>query len=367
MEEQQMTKEELRKAKARERAKRNYDEKKDTILAYKKDKYSETKAIPKEDQKKRGRKPIEKTYSTPSISKKTKFTEDELINLINTDDAIKSEETKKYHSSNIRRFFRTTECEDLSCLKTDYKLVFDRLANANNTFTGESLLPQSIKHTLKSLLLIFNRYASDYINPKIKEYLQDKISEFTLQATDYYDDKQQTEIYPTFDEYLEKCKSKYGTDSKQYLVAKLYSELAVRDDFGNAPVLDKPLVSTEINYFVLKKNYIYFILNDYKTSAKYSTIKYTFSSSTNRLIRQYMTNNNIQIGDVLFDGNLSPFVSNMNKELGYGNLKGINIFRHMKISELSGDNYEDKVKLSKIMGHAVLTQNKYRRNLEVKL
>ena len=362
------TKEERRKRLARERAKRIYEEKKETILAYKKDKYAETKAIPKEDQKKRGRKKsIEKTYSTPSITKKTKFTEEELINLINTDDEIKSSETKKYHSSNIRRFFRTTECQDLSCLKTDYKLVFDRLTNANNIFSAEILLPQTIKHTLKTLLLVFNRYAENYINPKIKDYLQDKISEFTLEATDYYDKKQQTEIYPTFDEYLKKTKSKYGTDSKQYLVAKLYSELSIRDDYGNAPVLNNPITSKEINYFVLKKNYIYFILNDYKTSAKYSSIKYTFSSPTNKLIRQYMTNNNISIGDVLFEGNLSAFVSNMNKELGYDNLKGINIFRHMKISELSGDSYEDKVKLSKIMGHAVLTQSKYRRNLEVKL
>jgi len=359
------SKEERRKRLARERAKRIYEEKKETILAYKKDKYAETKAIPKEQQQKRGRKPIDKNYSTPSITKKTKFTQDELISLINTDDEIKSDETKKFHTTNIKRFFRTTECEDLSCLKTDYKLVFDRLANANNSFTGETLLPTSIKHTLKTLLLVFNRYAGDYINPKIKEYLQDKINQYILQSADYYDNKQQTEIYPTFEEYLNKTISKYGSNSKQYLVAKLYSELTIRDNFGNAPVLEKSLTSNEINYFVMKKNYIYFILNDYKTADRYDTIRYTFSSSTNKLIRQYMTNNNIQIGDILFEGNLSAFVSNMNKELGYENLRGINIFRHIRVSELQGSSYEEKVKLSKLMGHAVLTQNKYRRKLEI--
>jgi hypothetical protein len=57
----------------------------------------------------------------------------------------------------------------------------------------------------------------------------------------------------------------------------------------------------------------------------------------------------------------------MNKELGYNNLGGVTIFRHIRISELDGDNYEEKAKLLNEMGHSALTQPKYRRNLETKL
>jgi hypothetical protein len=84
------------------------------------------------------------------------------------------------------------------------------------------------------------------------------------------------------------------------------------------------------------------------------------------LIRKYIANNNIQFGQPLFPENkLSTFVSKMNNELGYGDLNGINIFRHIRISELDGETYEDKVKLANVMGHSVLTQKNYRRNLEV--
>lgn len=377
MENNQETKEERRKRLARERAKRIYAEKKDDILAYKKNKYENEKKVPKEEQKKRGRKPIEKTYSVPKVNKKTKYTEDELINLINTDDEIKAEDTKKYHTANIRRFFNTAECEDLSCLKKDYKLAFNRVETATNRFTGEPYLPQTIQHTLKTILLIFNRYAPNFVSSKIKEYLQNKINQYTLQTIDYNDNKRETDIYPTFNDYIKKVKNKYGTDSKEYLVAKLYSEFSIRDDYGDAPILYAPISSKEINYFVLKKNYVYFILNVYKTSNRYSSVKYTFSHNVSNLIKKYINNNNINtggsmfdgklIGKFLFDGNLSPFVSNMNKELGYTNLGGINIFRHIRISELDGDNYEEKAKLLNEMGHSALTQPKYRRNLETKL
>lgn len=367
MENNQETKEERRKRLARERAKRIYAEKKDDILAYKRNKYDTERKLPKEQQQKRGRKPIEKTYNTPIINKKTKFTEDELINLINTDDEIKSNETKTFHTNNIKRFFKDTECEDLRCLKKEYKLAFNRLENGFNAFTGEAYLPQTIRHTLKTLSLVFNRYANNLITENVKTYLQNLTNKYTLISNDYYSEKQETIVYPSFKELIKKVKDRYGTDSKEYLIVKLYSELSIRDNFGNAPILEKPMTSREINYFVMTKKYTYFILNDYKTNNRYGSIKYTFSSEVNKLIRNYMENNNIQIGDALFEGNLSSFVSNMNKQLGYNNHGGINIFRHIRISELDGDDYDAKVKLLEQMGHSALTQPKYRRNISVKI
>jgi hypothetical protein len=125
--------------------------------------------------------------------------------------------------------------------------------------------------------------------------------------------------------------------------------------------------SQEINYFVMRKQYIYFINNDYKTSNKYNSVKYTFSTTLTKLIKDYINRNNLQLGDFLFDGNLSAFVSNMNKELGYDNLGGINIFRHIRVSEMDGETYEDKIKLAKQMGHSSMTIPKYRNKIELKV
>jgi hypothetical protein len=360
------SKEDRRKRLARERAKRNYEQNKDSILAYKKEKYSYIK-IPKEEQQKRGRKPIEKEFGITTINKKTRFTEEEIINLIMNDDEINSVETKKFHSNNIRRFFRIAECEDLRCLKIDYKLASKRVEDGLNQFTGEPLSPQSIQHTFASILFVISNYATELLNPKIKDYLQDKFNEYSLRTNDYYDTKRNELVYPSFKNYIKKVKEKYGTDSKEYLVANLYNEFTIRDDYGNAPILDNPMSSNEINYFVMRKQYIYFINNDYKTSNKYNSIKYTFSTTLTRLIKNYMANNNINLGDFLFNGNLSNFVSNMNKQLGYDNLGGINIFRHMRVSEMDGETYEDKIKLAKQMGHSAMTIPKYRNKIELKV
>ena len=55
----------------------------------------------------------------------------------------------------------------------------------------------------------------------------------------------------------------------------------------------------------------------------------------------------------------------MNDSIGYDDLGGINIFRHIRVSELDGDTYEDKVKIVNIMGHSVITEKQYKKNLEV--
>ena len=362
MEEQNETKEERKIRMARERAKKSYELRREEILKKKRDNY-----VPVEKKQKRGRKPIKKTYEPVSIDKKTKFTEDELIRLIMNDDDIKSEKTKLFHVNNIKRFFKNAECQDLTCLKSDYKLAVKRIEDSLNIYSGENLKPQTITHTFAGLLFAITKYASNLLPENIKKYLTDKFSEYILITNDSNKQKKEELVYPSFKTYLEKVKQKYGIESKEFLVASLYSEFTIRDDYGNAPILEKPLKTKEINYFVIKKKYVYFILNVYKTSNKYNTIKFTFSNNVSNLIKNYIKNNNINIGDILFNTNLSAFVSNMSKELGYADLGGINLFRHIRVSEIDGGaTYQDKVALASQMGHIILTQDKYKNKIELK-
>ena len=69
-------------------------------------------------------------------------------------------------------------------------------------------------------------------------------------------------------------------------------------------------------------------------------------------------------GDYLFGkAPLSDFVSSMNTKLGYSS--GINLFRHIKVSENLNKNlsFDERYELTKQMGHSIGTQQKYKRNI----
>jgi hypothetical protein len=69
-------------------------------------------------------------------------------------------------------------------------------------------------------------------------------------------------------------------------------------------------------------------------------------------------------GDYLFGkAPQSDFVSSMNTKLGYSS--GINLFRHMKVSETINkfNSFDERYSLSKQMGHSIGTQQKYKRNI----
>jgi hypothetical protein len=302
-------------------------------------------------------------YKKPTISKKTDFTENEIINLIQTDESIENEKTKQYLVGGAKRFFRVAECDSLRCLKSDYKLAINRITDKDtNAYSNNT-----IRSTLSAIASIINRYVGSFIPTKVKKYLDDVISETNLILDDELKEIQQTIQYPTFDEYVRNTLDEYGVNSKEHFIANLYRELSVRDNFGQIPVLGKPLKNKTINYIVVKKNYSYIVLNDYKTKNKYGSFRYTFSPKFDRLLRKYMKENDIQIDSLLFqEPQLSPLVSKMNKEMGYDNMGGINIFRHIRVSEIpEGASYSDKVKLANEMNHSVFVQPKYKRKIEI--
>jgi hypothetical protein len=150
--------------------------------------------------------------------------------------------------------------------------------------------------------------------------------------------------YPSFTEYMANLKTKYPPDSNVYLLAKLYEENSgVRDAYSGANVYDKLKPEVEIdengnrvvdeeNYFVIKsRGACQFVLNKHKTSNKERFI-FSYSAPVSKLLRAYMKEKNIKLGNPLFAG-VSSLFSKVNKNLGY-NIAGTNAFRHMIITEL---------------------------------
>jgi hypothetical protein len=177
-------------------------------------------------------------------------------------------------------------------------------------------------------------------------------------------DKQDTEIVMKFGDYINQIKTKFGETSKIYLIALLYNELTLRDDF-QLQIVDKLPKVLEHNYIVLNNTRLRVVITKYKTEKKYGVISELLSQSLSTKLKKYIHTTGLVVGDYLFGNEpLSNFILYNNKQIGVNG--GVSLFRHMKITELSNDaniSQEDMIKLASKMKHSPLIQLQYLRNL----
>ena len=149
---------------------------------------------------------------------------------------------------------------------------------------------------------------------------------------------------------------------KESLIAKFYNELTVRDDYGL--VISNKNLKNE-NYLLISPKSMEVVINNYKTDKRYGVIRHKLSKPLEKLTRAYILKNKIQKGDYLFGAELlSSFVSKTNTTLGYKG--GINLFRHMKISEeLAKATPAERVKLADVMKHSPVVQKAYLRRMNL--
>ena len=166
-----------------------------------------------------------------------------------------------------------------------------------------------------------------------------------------------------YDEYLKLIYEKYPENSKERLVALLYKEIPVRDNFGSLKLIDSLDEDNGVGNFLLR-NCENVILNDYKTKNVYNKVVYDLSSKLSEILLDYI--DACEINDYIFEQKpLSAFVISMNKKLG---LKiSINTLRKMSVSEFlakANITAEDRMEQSRKMCHSVATQKTYKRIIE---
>jgi hypothetical protein len=227
---------------------------------------------------------------------------------------------------------------------------------------GNSYSNNTKKGLYQTILFIVDRF-----NLKInKQPYKLKFEEAKIQSMEDNDKKVYEEPVMKFSQFIDKVKREFGEKSKMYAIVKLYDEVPVRDDF-QLKVVDKVADTKDTNF-----NYILtypsknskVILNNFKTKEMYGAIKESISKETTKLLRDYMKNNNIKVGDYLFGSDkLSSFITANNNKLGVN--KGFSTYRHMKISEELGKvkSIPERQALASVMGHSPMTQLKYIRNL----
>jgi hypothetical protein len=188
-----------------------------------------------------------------------------------------------------------------------------------------------------------------------------------IKSTDENKHKQQTIKLPTFQQYINDVKNKFGEDSKMYVLARLYDVMTLRDDFSNLIIvssLANITDDTDKNYIYIPKNKspVTIRINSYKTDKKYGVIHKNLPIAISKLIKNYAEDNDLNEGDYLFGRNVGAYISQKNKEISY---EGISQLRHIKVSDLLNRQditAEQRLELSNSMMHSPNIQEAYKRN-----
>tara|TARA_R110001606_G_scaffold304825_1_gene452117 strand:+ start:89 stop:1165 length:1077 start_codon:yes stop_codon:yes gene_type:complete len=301
-------------------------------------------------------------FEIPVITKKTIYSELELMGLITNDETYSSESTRKTHISAVKRIFKIVS--SIKELNKIFKFFIETLQ------TGSGYSINTIKSTISSLLSILNKYNIQLINNKNMTTLLNLYNTYILMANDEQVVKNENVTVPTWFNYLNKTERIFGKNSKQYLVASLYSVLTVRDDFASLIfVRMTDATDDDKNYLAVDENDDYYIiLNQYKTSNRYATVKFKLPLKIKRLMKNWLANQVKYFNEQVFkESSLSPFVTDLHRQIGYGDLGqgAVNLYRKMSVSALEGSSYEQKAEMASQMKHSVLTQQKYKRLLKI--
>jgi len=298
-------------------------------------------------------------------TKKNAFTEEVVIQLLNKLDI--NNDTKKKYIEDVKTLFRVTSCTNLVTCLNNFKKIKEFIETAMQK--RDPTKPYSLNSKKGFIQAI--PYIIDKLQIPVKKGVHSKyvdlLETYKIMSGEQTKNKQEN---PEFDvlpysEYLAKIKTTFGEDSKQYLVAKLYDECTMRDNFSELIIVGsvKEMTDDKQNYIVNPKTGVMRIyIQQYKTDKKYGVIQVKLSKCLTKLIRTYTNGEN---GRLFKESTgLSSFVSQMNKKV---QVKGsINTLRQMKISEelaASDLSAEEKQALAKSCGHSHMAQLKYVRKL----
>jgi hypothetical protein len=301
---------------------------------------------------------------------KPKFDEASVIQALEDATYFTSEETRKGYISQMRQIFRITNCPTLPKCLANYAKIKKTIE--------EGLQKNGKPYSLNSKKSLFQSivYVVDHLKVPIPDATREKYR--VLQQVYVGNSKAQTDrrkedpayaVMP-FSTYLAKLKAEFGDKSKQYLVASMYNEVTVRDDFQLEIVSSEREVKSDgTNYVVvprLVKTNCTVVIQSYKTDKKYGVIKVKVTTGLSKQIREYLIENKLSDGNMLFPNKkLSDYVSTMNKSVG-AMTGGINYIRQSKISEVLSRQVmsdEDRIIFGRRMGHSPLAQLKYVRSL----
>jgi len=279
----------------------------------------------------------------------------------------RTDETMGIYMNSLKQFLTQSECINLrKCLLNDKKVI-EAIDNAEKN--GKPYSIASKKLMIQAILVAIKELKIKVSNRANKAY-NDYYDKLTIQYSDAIDEKK--DKLPSMEQYMKLVLERFGADSTEYLLIKLYDEVPVRDDFGKLNIVSTQKQANEnkeLNYIVIPKSGVAsVILNDYKTKSKYGQLVFKLSTELTKDIKKYIKSNPTD-DNTLFKskGTLTQLVGKINKEVNLTG--GINTIRHIKITTLFNDpefkdmSVEKRMDLSKKMGNSVVIQKTYLRQL----
>jgi len=272
--------------------------------------------------------------------------------------------TIKTYISDIKRIMRVTKCDHFEeCLKHPKKII--KSITEGTQKNGKDYKNNTLKNTFQVILWIIDQLHL----PIDKKPFDNTFGITKIQSKMDTDHRVATEIIMPFNTYIEKCKDTFGLDSMMYLLAKMYKELTVRDDFVLKIVQrEADMTNDKDSYLIARSNGSYtIIINEYKTDKRYGVIKYSCSIPLTKLIKKYMTTNKKTIGDYLFENHKNTaYISTNNKLIDA--TEGTNYYRRMMVTDtlknMKFATPEKRKELSDKMYHSPVSQLVYMRQHE---
>ena len=306
---------------ARERAKRYYNANKATILQKRKDKrveirrLFETQQVPAEVSS-----PQNLALEAPDAQQtettiRANQTNPVLTNEANVKKALKEtdhfkeEGTRKVNLAQIPLLFRATKNEPLLNWFKKPKQLLESIKKLKQTSGKNKGKPYAISGLQKILGCVLNivKIMNLQITPEQDKVLYNayKTAKLEYDLTLYrkkhpvLNSKMNVENY---DDILKEAKKK-GQDSLTYLIASLYQYCPLRNDYSNMILVDDENdMKPDNNYMILSpKRKARVVIQKHKTLKTSGVIRYEFNETITKMIRNYVSKNEIKNSEKLFD------------------------------------------------------------------
>lgn len=147
--------------------------------------------------------------------------------------------------------------------------------------------------------IIKDKYDSNYRQYLLKKSIQKKKDADNIEFA-----------VPTWDYFEAKIIEDFGANSIQHLITVLYRYNAVRNDFVKLPITNNK--NNENGFYVPRTGNIKVLKNSHKSSGVgHSSIDFTYNKEASAVIRAYIKNNNLKVGDMLLPDSVNDIVVDM--------------------------------------------------------
>tara|TARA_R110001632_G_scaffold233129_1_gene376971 strand:- start:18755 stop:19729 length:975 start_codon:yes stop_codon:yes gene_type:complete len=158
-----------------------------------------------------------------------------------------------------------------------------------------------------------------------------------------------------------------------FILFNIYTRLPMRNDVSGMTITTKRIYNKltedqkkDNNYLVIEKNKMFFVLNQFKTSAKYKELDIDIPKDLEKLLRFYIKVNDLSNGDTLFTSTTGKplsrnalsqlFIKTSQKYMS----KNISttMLRKIVLSDKFADVKKEQEDMAEVTGHSVATMNK---------